>query len=94
MANDIKYKLCYQNFDTTTIKFFLWIHFEIFKVFKLDTTKMGFLKPGMKTRLESATEFVKTSYHIAFIPFVIYMGMLCIIYNKYVKYIGSRYAIV
>lgn len=55
---------------------------------------MGFLKPGVKTRLESATEFVKTSYHIAFIPFVIYMGMLCIVYNKYIKYIGSRYAIV
>lgn len=36
---------------------------------------MGLLKPGIKARLESVTEFIKTSYHIAFIPFVIYMGM-------------------
>ncbi|NP_001155864.1 translocase of outer mitochondrial membrane 7 homolog [Acyrthosiphon pisum] len=35
---------------------------------------MGLLKPGIKSRMESVTEFVKTSYHIAFIPFVIYMG--------------------
>jgi len=37
---------------------------------------MGILKPGIKSRLEAVTEIVKTSYHVAFIPFVIYMGML------------------
>lgn len=35
---------------------------------------MGLLKPGIKSRLEGVTEFIKTSYHVAFIPFVIYMG--------------------
>ncbi|KAF0756431.1 mitochondrial import receptor subunit TOM7 [Aphis craccivora] len=35
---------------------------------------MGILKPGIKSRLEAVTEIVKTSYHVAFIPFVIYMG--------------------
>lgn len=42
---------------------------------------MGVLKPGVKSRLESVTEFVKTSYHVAFIPFVIYMGE----YNSHFK---------
>lgn len=35
---------------------------------------MGLLNSGIKSRLETATELVKTSYHVAFIPFVIYMG--------------------
>lgn len=43
---------------------------------------MGLLKPGIKSRLESATELIKTLYHVAFIPFVIYKGM----YKTILKY--------